>query len=91
MDDFAMHTGRRFDTVDRRFDEVDRRFDDVDRRFEDVDERLARLEGGLEEGFHRIDTRIDDLHRTIQHTLVQLSAGVVVTLALGLIGIIVTH
>jgi hypothetical protein len=77
MDDFAKHT--------------DQRFDEVDRRLDGVDKRLDRLERRVENGFERVDGRIDGIHQMIHRTMLQLGVGMITTLALGLIGVIVTH
>jgi len=80
LDDFSGQVWRRFDEIDRRFEGVDRRFDEVDRRLDDIDRRLDRLED-----------RMDDLGRTIHRTMLQLGGGMIATLAIGLIGVIVTN
>jgi len=84
MDDFAKHTDQRFDAVDRRIDNVEQRmqagFDKVDRRFEQVDQRFGELNGSIE-----------GLHKTIHRTLLQLSVGLIVTMAIGFAGIIATQ
>jgi tetrahydromethanopterin S-methyltransferase subunit G len=77
MDDFAAHTDRRFDAVDKRFDAVDKRLD--------------RLERRVDSGFDQVNGRIDNLHQTIHRTMLLLGVGMMTTLALGLIGVIVTH
>jgi DNA anti-recombination protein RmuC len=84
MDDFAKHTDQRFDAVDRRFDAVDQRFDAVD-------QRIDRLEQRVDNGFERVDRRLDGLHQMIHRTMLQLGIGMIVTLALGLVGVIATH
>lgn len=60
--------------TDKRFDAVDRRFDSLERRMDD--------------GFNRLEGRIDELHRLIHRTMLQLGAGLIVTLALGFAGLI---
>jgi len=98
LDSFAAETGRRFDSlevrvderfdaVDRRFEEVDRRFEEVDRRFDEVDRRLDVIDRRLD----RFEDRMDDLGRTIHRTMLQLGGGMIATLAIGLIGVIVTN
>ena len=90
LDNFAGETARRFDSlearVDERFDAVDRRFEEVDRRFDDVDRRLD----GIDRRLDRFENRMDELGYTIHRTMLQLGGGMIVTLALGLIGVIVT-
>jgi hypothetical protein len=91
LDNFAAETGRRFDSmevrVDERFDAVDRRFEEVDRRFDGVDRRLDVIDRRLD----RFEDRMDDLGRTIHRTMLQLGGGMIATLAIGLIGVIVTN
>lgn len=95
LDDFARHVDKRFDEVDHRFDEVDHRFDEVDRRFGEVDRRfgevngrLDRLEDRVEAGFAKLDTRIDALHHAMNRSIIQVGLMLMVTLALGFLGII---
>lgn len=57
-------------------DEVNRRFDEVYRRFDGVDAEL-----------HRVNDRLDGLHRT----LLQIAGGTIATLIAGFAGIIVTQ
>jgi hypothetical protein len=76
MDDFAAHTDRRFDAVDRRFDEVNGRLDRLERRVED--------------GFERIEDRFHGLHQMFHRTMLQVGAGLIVIVAIGFAGIIVT-
>jgi len=84
LDDFAAHTYRRFDEVDRRLDRVDADLSelrtDMNARFEQMERRFERMEG-----------RIDDLHRTIHRTLLQVGGGAIVTLVVGFAGIIATQ
>jgi archaellum component FlaC len=91
MDDFAKHTDRRFDAVDRRIDNLEQRmeagFDKVDRRFEQIDRRFEQID----RGFGKVNASIKGLHETIHRTMLQLGIGVIVTLALGLVGVIATH
>jgi tetrahydromethanopterin S-methyltransferase subunit G len=77
MDDFAAHTDRRFDAVDKRLDRLERR---VDKGFDQIDGK-----------FDQVNSRIDSLHQTIHRTMLLLGVGMITTLALGLIGVIVTH
>jgi tetrahydromethanopterin S-methyltransferase subunit G len=78
LDDFAAQTERRFDRLeqrmDARFDKVDERFEEMEARFEKVDER-----------FERIDERFDNLN----HMMLQFGFGGIVTMAVGLAGLIV--
>jgi hypothetical protein len=62
--------------VNRRFDEVDRRFDEVYRRFDKVEAEL-----------HRVNDRLDGLHRT----LLQMAGATIATLIAGFAGIIATQ
>lgn len=64
--------------------ETARRFDSVDKRFDSVERRM-------EAGFNRLDSRIDGLHETIHRTMLQLGGGLIVTVAVGFAGIIVTQ
>jgi tetrahydromethanopterin S-methyltransferase subunit G len=57
-------------------DEVNRRFDGVDRRFDKVDAEL-----------HRLNDRLDGLHRT----LLQIAGGTIATLIAGFAGLIATQ
>jgi archaellum component FlaC len=94
MDDFAKHTDRRFDAVDRRFDSVDRRFDSVDRRFDEVDRRLDGVDKRLESfdrRFEQIDAHFQSLHQTIHRTMLQLGISLVVTIAIGFVGVVATQ
>lgn len=74
---------------------TDERMDDFAahtyRRFDAVDKRFDVLERRVEEGFDRVDIRIDEVHHTIHRTMVQLGAGMIVTLVIGFAGIIVTQ
>ena len=74
LDDFARH--------------VDRRFDEVDRRFDEVNGRLDRLEDRIEAGFAKVDTRIDALHHAMNRSIIQVGLMLMVTLALGFLGLI---
>jgi DNA anti-recombination protein RmuC len=66
----------RFDSIDRRFDEVDRRFEQVDRRFDKVDYELGRL-----------NSRMDDLQRTIM----LIGGGMIATLIAGIFSVVATQ
>lgn len=57
-------------------DEVNRRFDGVERRFDKVDAEL-----------HRVNDRLDGLHRT----LLQIAGGTIATLIAGFAGLIATQ
>lgn len=67
--------------VDRRFNEVDRRFDKVDRRFDKVDERFDRVDKRMEEGFARLNDRLDGLHHLLLRAAVALIVGLLGTMA----------
>jgi hypothetical protein len=56
--------------------EVNRRFDGVERRFDKVDAEL-----------HRVNDRLDGLHRT----LLQIAGGTIATLIAGFAGLIATQ
>jgi hypothetical protein len=73
MDDFAAHTYRRFDEVDKRFDRVDADFRD--------------LRAEMNARFERIESRIDDVNRT----MLRLGAGAIVTFVVGFAGLIATQ
>jgi len=80
LDNFAAETARRFDSVDERFARVDERFEEVNRRLDGIDHRLDRVE-----------SHINELGLMIHRTMLQLGGGMIATLAIGLIGVIVTH
>jgi hypothetical protein len=98
MDDFAKHTDQRFDAVDKRFDAVDKRidnlerrmeagFDKIDRRFEQVDRRFEQID----QRFGEVNASIKGLHETIHRTMLQLGGGLIVTVAIGFAGIVLTR
>jgi tetrahydromethanopterin S-methyltransferase subunit G len=94
LDDFAVHTDRRFDAVDRRFDAVDQRFDAIDQRFDAVDQRLDAVdrrfdavERRMENGFAEVNARFDALQRT----MLQLGGGIAAALIAGFMGVIATQ
>ena len=74
-------TDERLDDMNRRMDE---RLDDMNRRMDDMNRRM-------DEGFRRVDADLRALHETIHRTLLQLSAGVIVTVAVGFAGLIATQ
>ncbi len=80
LDDFSKHVDHRFDEVDRRFDRVE-----VDLREFRAETKAAFTEVGTR--FERVESRIDDLHRT----MLQLGVGGIATLAIGFLGLILTH
>jgi tetrahydromethanopterin S-methyltransferase subunit G len=84
MDDFAKHTDQRFDAVDRRFDEVDRRLDKLEKRVESGFDKVDRR-------FEQIDRRFEGIHQMMHRTMVQVGGGLLVTMAIGFTGVIVTH
>jgi tetrahydromethanopterin S-methyltransferase subunit G len=63
LDDFAVHTDRRFDSLERRFDSLERRVDSLERRMED--------------GFERLNSRIDALQRTVILSNATLFAAII--------------
>jgi hypothetical protein len=82
--------------TDARMDDLNRKVDDLGRRmdngFNRVDADLRALREEANQRFERVDGRIDDLHLTIIHrTMLQLGAGVIVTLVVGFAGIIATQ
>jgi hypothetical protein len=87
LDDFRGEVNRGFDEVDRRFDKVDRRFDkvesEVNRRFSEVDQKFERRFDSVDHELHRVNGRLDALHRG----LFQVGGGIIVAL----VGIIVTQ
>jgi hypothetical protein len=64
LDDFRAEVGRRFDEVDHRFDEVDRRFGEVYRHFDKVEHEL-----------HRVNDRLDGLHRAMIFGLIAMTSA----------------
>lgn len=78
LDAYAAETAARFDRLERRmdsrFEKVDERFDEMEARFDKVDAR-----------FERIDERFDNL----SHMMLQFGFGGIVTMAIGLAGLIV--
>lgn len=91
MDDFAAHTDRRFDAVDQRFDAVDKRFDAVDKRIDNLERRMEAGFDRVDRRFEQIDGSIKGLHETIHRTMLQLGGGLIVTVAIGFAGIVVTQ
>jgi len=94
LDAYAADTASRFDRLERRidarFDKVDERFDKMEARFEKVDARFERIDERFEridERFEGIDKRFDSLH----HMMLQFGFGGIVTMAIGLTGLILTH
>jgi chromosome segregation ATPase len=87
--------------TDRRLDEfresTERRFDRVDHRLEAIDQRFEMFEGNIREvreGINRVDNDLRELRIQIgsfQHVLFQFCGGMIVTVALGFAGLIVTH
>jgi hypothetical protein len=67
------------DEVNRRFESVDRRFDAVDRRFDKVDLEL-----------HRINDRLDGLHRILIFTVLSLMSATLAGYA-AMVALIVTR
>jgi DNA anti-recombination protein RmuC len=63
--------------LEERFDRIDQRFDEVDRRFDHVDADLRELRSEL-------NSRFDATQRLI----IQMSAGMFVTLLVGFLGVI---
>jgi hypothetical protein len=84
MDDFAAHTYRRFDAVDRRFDAVERRMEDG---FNRVDADLRELRTEMNMRFERVESRIDDINRT----MLRLGGGAIATFVVGFAGLIATQ
>lgn len=84
MDDFVAHTYRRFDVVDRRFDGLERRMEDGFNRV-DADLRAVRIE--MNARFERVESRMDDLNRT----MLRLGGGALITFVVGFAGLIVAQ
>lgn len=87
MDDFRDEVYRRFDKlegdVDSRFEkfeaDVDRRFGEVDKRFDKVDREL-----------HRINDRLDDLHKAVIYAILTLCSTTVAGWA-AMVALIITR
>jgi hypothetical protein len=81
--------------TDARMDDLNGKVDDLGRRmdngFNRVDADLRALREETSQRFERVDGRIDDLHEAIHRTMLQLGAGVIVTLVVGFAGIIATQ
>ncbi len=80
--------------TDRRLDEfresTERRFDIVDHRFDAVEQRLSEIDRLL----LRVDTDLRELRTQIgsfQRVLFQFCGGMIVTVAIGFAGLILTH
>ena len=56
-----------------------------------TDARLDDLNRRVDDGFKRVDERLDGLHQMIHRTTLQLGGGLIVTVALGFLGIIATQ
>jgi hypothetical protein len=88
LDDFAAHTGQRFDALERRMKDG---FDRVDT---EMKEGFARVDAEMKEGFARVDADIRDLRTQMaafQRMVLQLGGGMVVTFALGFAGLILAQ
>ncbi len=83
MDDFRDEVYRRFDDVDRRFDRFQ---DDVDRRFEEVDKRFDKVDREL----HRINDRLDGLHKVLIYAILTLGSTTVAGWA-AMVALIITR
>lgn len=87
LDEFRESTERRFDHVDHQLEAIDQRCADADKRFE-------MFEGNVKEGINRIDNDLRELRTQVgsfQRVLFQFCGGMIVTVALGFAGVIVTH
>jgi hypothetical protein len=84
LDDFRCHVDQRFDWVDQRFAQVDQRFDRVDAEL-----RAQRLEMRAElSSFRReMDSRLG----AIQRLVIQVGAGTIGTLVLGIFTVLATR
>jgi septal ring factor EnvC (AmiA/AmiB activator) len=85
---------QRFKAVDERFDAVDQRFAEINHRFDAVDQRFEMFEGNVKEGIARIDNDLREVRgqmAAFQRMIFQLCGGMIVTVAIGFAGIIVTH
>ena len=83
MDDFRDEVYRRFDDVDKRFDRFQ---DDVDRRFGEVDKRFDKVDREL----HRINDRLDDLHKAVIYAILTLCSTTVAGWA-AMVALIITR
>jgi DNA anti-recombination protein RmuC len=72
--------------LEERFDRIDQRFDEVDRRFEAVDQRFDRVDADFREMRGEMNGRFD----ATQHLIIQIGAGMLVTLIVGFVGVIAT-
>lgn len=94
LDEFRESTERRLDRIDSRLDGIDQRFEAIDRRFADADKRFEMFEGNVKEGFARIDNDLREIRAQMagfHRVLFQFCGGMIVTIAIGFAGIIVTH
>ena len=67
--------------TDERLDDfrerVDQRFDEMDKRFDRVEGQIVRIDARLDQGFSRIDTRLDSLGRAIIFGAIAFSSTVI--------------
>jgi hypothetical protein len=63
---------------------------DVDRRFDEVNERMDRGFDKCEVEFHRINDRLDGMHRTLIHGFVAMTAAIMAGYA-GTIGLVIAQ
>ncbi len=60
-DSLARTVAKGFESVDKRFEDVNRRFEGVDKRFESIDKKIENMEDKMNQQFHGLGNRIDDL------------------------------
>jgi predicted transcriptional regulator len=94
LDDFAVHSDRRFDTLERRmdsgFNRVEERFQRVDERFDKIDERFERMEERFDRLGERIVERFEAMQRTMLHGVLVLSGAFMAGFA-ALVGLVATQ
>jgi len=73
---------------------TDERLDDMNRRMESgfnrVDADIRNLRTEMNARFERVESRFDDINRTINRTMLRLGGGAIVTMIVGFAGIIAT-
>ena len=78
--------------TDERLDEGFTRVDaDLRALRSETKAEFIAVRGEMSTRFDRVEGRIDELHRTIHRTMLQLGGGLIVTLALGFVSVIATH
>lgn len=59
----------------------------TDERLDDLNERVADMGRRMDDGFNRVDAKIDALH----HLMLQIGAGIFATFAVGVVGVIASQ